>query len=705
MPVVLCALAISVSMSRVAITRVEGAPAASTEPNKDNVHLAQEAARVANDIGVRTFVRLESVKHGDNSILSPVSLGVACALLADGCHGATKNTIAKAISPTAALPSQAAWSALCTSLLSPSKGVQQQLGTAIFADQGVKFLPAFVQQAKNAFQADCKPVSMGSPSAIALIDQWVAAHTKGRVSSSLSHLSPEDVVLLSALYFKGEWTDKFLTTETHPADFTLTSGKQKKVPMMSKDFIDHPGAYYENADVQVIALAYGQPHALTRPSHMPLMYIILPKKKDGFQSLCTKLTAAQIEQWTGKLNDEHGILHLPRFRLISQNHLKSALASLGMGSLFSGQSDFSSMFARHANAMISEFNQSLWLDLNENGTEAAALTEVDVYLGISSEKPFVMNCNHPFLFVLKDEPSGAIEFIGTVTDPIDGGISPSEQEKKLLSEFDSLEKPMPAGTNQTDRYASYNPRLRAGMELMALYSQQKRYKDAAKICDRSIAFETTLNKQPENPVMLQQLLRLQVLAGMLPETEATFERLFKLFDQRKNVHDSTELEVIDQNIRLNKILGRSSASLLVRKENFLKAEIANAVKTAGPKYTHISDEQLKLADFYIGEQRYKDAEPLLAETRTNAAKETNGDYVTLNVLKDLQKIYRATGRSDKADALSAEIAPFQKKYDETVGELKKQQEQFLKDNRETLEATANPQEALPKTYLEIFGNK
>jgi hypothetical protein len=236
------------------------------------------------------------------------------------------------------------------------------------------------------------------------------------------------------------------------------------------------------------------------------------------------------------------------------------------------------MFARHANAMISQFNQSLWLDLNENGTEAAALTEADVYLGMSSEKPFVMNCNHPFLFVLKDEPSGAIEFIGTVTDPIDSGIPAAEQEKKLLSEFDSLQKPPPEGTSQTDRYASYSSKLRAGMELVGLYSQQKRYKDAAKICDRSITFETTLNKQRENPVTLQQLLRLQVLAGMLPEAETTFERMFKLFDQQKDGQSSTELEAIDQNMRLNEILGRSSANLLVRKEDFLKPKLLMQLK-------------------------------------------------------------------------------------------------------------------------------
>jgi serine protease inhibitor len=236
--VVLCALALNVIMSPLATIRVEAAPAASTEPDKGKVHLAQEAARVANDIGIRTFVRLESVKHGDNSLISPVSLGIACALLADGCHGATRNMVAKAMSPTASLPSQAAWNALCTSLLSPCKGVQQQLGTAIFADQGVTFVPAFVQQAKNAFQADCKAVSMGSPSATALIDQWVAAHTKGRISSSLSHLSPEDVLLLSALYFKGEWTDKFQTSDTHPSDFTLTSGKQKNSSLRATSCTD-----------------------------------------------------------------------------------------------------------------------------------------------------------------------------------------------------------------------------------------------------------------------------------------------------------------------------------------------------------------------------------------------------------------------------------------------------------------------------------
>lgn len=206
----------------------------------DEVSRAREAARMANELGVRTFAQLNTTKRNENSLLSPLSLGFTCALVADGCGGTTKAEVLKAFSKIGQLPADDAWYQLRTLVLSPRKSVQQIVATGLFADSKAVFQPSFQQNCAPRFNADLKTASFQSPGALELINKWVSEKTNNRVKSTIDQLSPEVVVLLSALYFNGEWLDKFETTATAPADFTLLNGQNKKVQMMSKGFSDHP---------------------------------------------------------------------------------------------------------------------------------------------------------------------------------------------------------------------------------------------------------------------------------------------------------------------------------------------------------------------------------------------------------------------------------------------------------------------------------
>lgn len=437
---------------------------------------------------------------------------------------------------------------------------------------------------------------------------------------------------------------------------------------------------------------------------------MLPKKKDGLPALCSHLSLAQIEHWTNSVQEHHGQLFLPRFHIESKNDLIPALTALGMGALFSNTADFSKMFQISRGVTIGRFNQVLSLDLNENGTEAAALTEVEYYMGVSFEVPFEMRCDHPFLFVLKDEQTGAIEFIGTVADPIDAGLSGADLEKGLI---DTFNKACSDPALKTDFKRGPRP---AGTHLIGFYIQRNEYAKAAGVMERMLAAD---GYSGSDLTSLESLAQLQVMADNLPAADRTFDRICAALENERAHYPGADVKWLNEAMAIKRLLGKPIEKQLALKEKLLRYEVKNAIETERKNYSFVDQEELNLGEFLLEQKRYKEAEPLLLDARERfAVKEHQSlkkdgsplerstdklDERYMRTLKALSQLYKATGRGADSVKLQPEIARVKQRLDQLEAEVRSFNAKYAKGLPNAAASGSHAQ--FSKVYQQIFGDE
>ncbi len=225
------------------------------------------------------------------------------------------------------------------------------------------------------------------------------------------------LVLANAVSFKGKWTTRFEKAKTETAPFQLAPGRTASVPMMHGS----PQAGYLELDgSQILRLPY--------VSDGISLVVILPRKADGLKDLEDRLTGETLTNWLSSLGPGQKKVEvwLPRFRLEHRFPLKRTLSSMGVKDAFDpGKADFSAMSGARPGLFISEGFHKAFVEVNEEGTEAAAATGlVAIPASFPAPNP-VFRADHPFLFLIRDDATGAVIFIGRVSDPTHQGSPPS----------------------------------------------------------------------------------------------------------------------------------------------------------------------------------------------------------------------------------------------------------------------------------------
>ena len=218
-------------------------------------------------------------------------------------------------------------------------------------------------------------------------------------------------MLTNAVYFHGIWAGPFEKNHTKDEDFHLTAADKIKVPMMHRQ---DEFRYGTIDDLQILELPYGDGSVS--------MIVFLPKAIDSLADLEAKLTLPNLRRWTASLTQDDQVkVDLPKFKTTSQFEMSDTLKAMGMESAFGSAADFSAMTGGR-DLFISAVIHKALVDVNEEGTEAAAATGVVMTRGAASvrlpkERP-VFRADHPFLFIIRDSRNGAILFIGRITDPL-----------------------------------------------------------------------------------------------------------------------------------------------------------------------------------------------------------------------------------------------------------------------------------------------
>jgi serpin B len=369
-----------------------------------------------NDFAFDLYSEVSESKQGENLFYSPTSIAMALAMTSTGARGDTAKQMADVLHwerDSAALHTgMNQWIARINAL---DQGQEYQLRVAnrLWAQHEYKFLPQFLAVTRNEYQAQLGQADFQNQSEAArqTINRWVAQQTAGKIEDLMSPGSIESrtrLVLTNAIYFKGNWATPFKKSATREEDFRLSAKENKRVPMMrmQEDF-----RFARLDGLKVLQMPY--------TGGQLAMVIVLPDDVGGLATIEEQLSLSSWKKWTSALKHAKVAVRLPQFKMTSEFKLNLALSELGMPLAFEeGAADFSGMNGKH-DLFISAVLHKAFVDVNEEGTEAAAATGISIAPLSALDPPKVeeFHADHPFLFAIVDQRAGSVLFLGRVLDP------------------------------------------------------------------------------------------------------------------------------------------------------------------------------------------------------------------------------------------------------------------------------------------------
>jgi serpin B len=367
---------------------------------------------VNNDFGFRLFSELVNNYELTNILISPASITMALDMTYNGANCSTKEAMATTLGIDA-LPLKQLNKAnkiFKDALTKADPTVTINIANSLWADIGTKFKSDFIKNNKTYYNADLATLNFSDVKASNVINNWVNKKTKGKINKIINEIG-EDVIayLINAIYFNGKWQTAFDASKTKPAPFYQLDGNEIQPLMMTQS---GKYLYLKNDMFQAIRLPYGKGQIG--------MYLFLPDTNLSFEKFLVNLDSKNWSEWVSSFTTYDGTIKLPRFKIEYDQSLKETLIAMGMDVAFDdSKADFTKMATSKikGNIFIGDVKHKTFIEVNEQGTEAAAVTSVQMELKGGPAKTFEMTVNRPFFYIIDDNKTGAILFIGIVTEP------------------------------------------------------------------------------------------------------------------------------------------------------------------------------------------------------------------------------------------------------------------------------------------------
>lgn len=351
--------------------------------------------------------RLNAAQPDANLFVSPLSASFALGMTLNGAAGATLDQMRDALQlpdvPVTQL--NEGYRSLLALLTSLDPAVTARIANSIWYRQDFPFHEAFLATMRAQFDAEVSGLDFANEAAsLSAINGWVSAKTSGRIPSIVDRINDNSVMfLINAIYFNGNWRQRFDAARTTNEDFRRRDGGTQSVRMMNRtDTV----SYAESDTWQAVDLPYGNT-AFT-------MTVVLPAEGLDVSAFAGSLTPASWSAIVSALAPQKVMLSLPKLKLSYERTLNDDLKSLGMQIPFdAGNADFTGMSVAGRDLFISNVKQKAYVDIHEEGTEAAAATSVE--MGVTSAPIIpIVRVDRPYLFVLRERLSGTILFMGKV---------------------------------------------------------------------------------------------------------------------------------------------------------------------------------------------------------------------------------------------------------------------------------------------------
>lgn len=388
-----------------------GAPQQITSLPRQLTAVETEMIGAANDFGFRLLREVNVASPAGNVFLSPLSASMALGMTMNGAEGTTFTEMRSALGfgNRSYAELNGAYQSLIALLRGLDPKVEFRIANAIYYDQAVlggTVEPTFLQESQQHFDAEVRGMDFRLPTAVDTVNGWASRQTNGRIPTILDQIDPQIVMLLmNAIYFKGDWRAGFKTSETRNDAFFTPGGGQVSVPTMHREGGFRAG---RTANVQVVELPYG--------GDAFAMTILMPDEGMDINAFVAGLTPASWTAATESLSDADVPLSLPKFKLAWEDVLNDELQRMGMQQAFVPDGAQFTRISRSVgnHLYIDIVKQKAFVDVNEVGTEAAAVTVVGI--GVTSA-PMPILVNRPFVFAIRERLSGTVLFLGKIVEP------------------------------------------------------------------------------------------------------------------------------------------------------------------------------------------------------------------------------------------------------------------------------------------------
>jgi len=381
-----------------------------TEPvpinlTQNQVALIESGNSFAFDIFMKV---LKSAGENENIMISPLSISYALSMTLNGADGATRDSMLKALRMNGITPDEInnSYKNLTEALLSVDKRVLMTIANSVWIEKNFTVKKSFTDILTDFYDAESKSFDINDASAPDKINVWIEDKTNGLIKEMVDKLDENTVMLLiNAIYFKGKWKSQFDKSKTEELPFYKQGGMQTNVPMMKQktDF-----SVFEGNDFVMAEFPYGQGNFV--------MDVILPNDQSSFNSTLAMVTDANYENWISQMTKRETDLSFPRFKYGFKKKLKEVLTDMGMGIAFTDDADFSNITDLY-DLLINEVTHQSFIETNEEGTEAAAATVVEIGLTSMPPAPLVLKLDHPFIYIIRESTTNTIIFMGKVADP------------------------------------------------------------------------------------------------------------------------------------------------------------------------------------------------------------------------------------------------------------------------------------------------
>jgi serpin B len=363
-----------------------------------------------NQFGFELFKKVnDSLDEQKNTMISPLSISLALAMVYNGTGGNTKKQMENMLHKAnlTAEDINQSYKDLVAALISHDPKVELSIANAIFYRNTFPVKNTFISTNQNYYQAEVSGLDFSKTTeTLNTVNGWVNTKTKGKIESIISEVKAEDVMyLLNAIYFNGEWKYRFDNQATANLSFTKEDKSVIQVPTMT---IEQTFNFYSNSTLKLLEMPYG--------SGKYSMLIFLPEAGKKTDDVISLLTSENVNDYISKLAEQKKEVFLPKFEFKFDNSLVDELAALGMTDAFNDAKADLTGISDAAKLVISEVMHKSYIKVDERGTEAAAVTGITV--GVTSVGPDnSFRVDHPFVFAIREKDTNAILFVGKVMDP------------------------------------------------------------------------------------------------------------------------------------------------------------------------------------------------------------------------------------------------------------------------------------------------
>ncbi len=370
-----------------------------------------EMVNASNTFGFNLLKQVNTSFADSNVFLSPLSASMALGMTMNGAEGTTFDEMRSALGfgPRSYQELNTAYQSLIALLRDLDPGVEFKIANAIYydvVDIGAAIEPTFLSESHEYFDAEVKGLDFRRPETVDTVNAWAAQQTNGRIPKIIDQIQAQIVMLLmNAIYFKGDWRAAFKESETSDQPFHALRGSDVSVRMMRREGGFRSGRI---SNATVAELPYG--------GDAFVMTILLPDEGVNINTFVAGLNATSWQQSTANLHDAEADLYVPKFRLAWEDTLNDELKALGMRQAFrENEARFTRISRSMGDKLYIDFvKQKAFVDVNEVGTEAAAVTVVGI--GVTSA-PVPVRMDRPFVFAIRERLSGSVLFLGKIVEP------------------------------------------------------------------------------------------------------------------------------------------------------------------------------------------------------------------------------------------------------------------------------------------------